>query len=303
MASQPSIPVGVRLPLATGKLPPPRLLQVCHAALELGYTSFWAGDHVLPPEHSASPYPHSGDGSRPFTARTPWADPLLELTWLAAHLPGARFGTGVLILTLRNPALLAKQLGTMSWLTGRAFSPGIGTGWLREEYDATGMPFDKRASRAGQSIAEITELLACGQRNYHVRGDGDELVDKAFTMLPKAPAPVDFLWGGVSPAAIRLAESSCDGWLPTEQSIEALEGGIIRLKAVCDNAGRDFRGLKLIVKPGPGPDPRSGEIDKDNLAGYAELGFHEVILEMPFNPDGVSDAVRTLERVAARSWL
>jgi alkanesulfonate monooxygenase SsuD/methylene tetrahydromethanopterin reductase-like flavin-dependent oxidoreductase (luciferase family) len=303
MASKPPIAVGVRLPLATGKLPPAQLLEACRAALELGYSSFWVGDHVLLPESSSSAYPHTEDGSRPFRADTPWADPLLELTWLAAQLPGARFGTSVLILTLRNPSLLAKQLSTMSWLTESPLSLGVGTGWLRDEYDAVGMPFEKRGSRAKEAIAEIKELLARGQRNYLVRGDGDELVDKPFVMLPKAPAPVEFLWGGFSPVAMRLIASSCDGWLPAKQSLEALEDHIVRLKAACDDARRDFRELKLVVKAGSGPDPRSGAIDKDNLAGYAELGFHEAILEMPYEPEGVGDAVSTLERIAARSWL
>lgn len=303
MACTPPIPVGVRLPLATGGLPPARLVEVCRAALELGYSSFWVGDHVLLPESSTSAYPHTGDGARPFRADTPWADPLLELTWLAAHLPRARFGTSILVLTLRNPSLLAKQLSTMSWLTERPLSLGVGTGWLRDEYDAVGMPFERRGSRARKNLAEIKELLARGQRTYAVRDERDELVDKPFMMLPKAPAPVEFLWGGFSPTAMRLIASSCDGWLPAKQSLEALEGHIIRLKAACDDAHRDFRELQLVVKPGSGPDPRSGAIDKDNLAGYAELGFREAILEMPYEPDGVDDAVSTLERVAARGWL
>ena len=303
MASAPPIPVGVRLPLATDRLPPDELLGVCRAAVDLGYTSFWVGDHVLLPESSASAYPHTADGARPFRADTPWADPLLLLTWLAAQLPEARFGTSILIMTLRNPALLAKQLSTMSWLTRRPLSLGVGTGWLRDEYDAVGMPFEKRGTRARQDIAQIKELLSHGRRSYRVRGDDDEQVDEPFVMLPKAPAPVEFLWGGFSPVAMRLIASSCDGWLPAKQSLEALESHIARLKAACDDAHRDFAELRLVVKPGPGPDAPSGPIDKDHLAGYAALGFHEAILEMPYEPDGAGDAVDTLERVAARSWL
>lgn len=67
---------------------------------------------------------------------------------LAAQLPEARFGTSVLILTLRTPALLAQQLSTMSRLTERPFSFGVGTGWLRDTYDAPGMPFEQRGSTA-----------------------------------------------------------------------------------------------------------------------------------------------------------
>jgi alkanesulfonate monooxygenase SsuD/methylene tetrahydromethanopterin reductase-like flavin-dependent oxidoreductase (luciferase family) len=279
------------------------LLEVCRAALDLGYTSFWVGDHVLLPEASSSAYPHTEDGARPFNAETPWADPLLQLTWLAAQLPEARFGTSIVIMTLRNPALLAKQLATMSWLTRRPLSFGVGTGWLRDEYDAVGVPFEKRATRAKEDLAHIKELLDRGQRSYVVRGDDDEPVEKPFTMLPKPTSPVEFLWGGFSPLAMRLIASSCDGWLPAKQSLEALEGHTARLKAACEDAERDFSELKLVVKPGSGPDPTSGGIDKDNLAGYAELGFHEAILEMPYDPHGVDDAVSTLERVAARSWL
>jgi alkanesulfonate monooxygenase SsuD/methylene tetrahydromethanopterin reductase-like flavin-dependent oxidoreductase (luciferase family) len=276
---------------------------MCRAALEMGYSSFWVGDHVLLPESSSSAYPHTSDGQRPFSADTAWLDPLLQLTWLAGQLPEARFGTSVIIMTLRRASLLAKQLATMSWLTQRPLSVGVGTGWLRDEYDAVGMPFENRGTRARADIAEIKQLLAQGQRTYRVRGDDDQPHDKTFTMLPTAPAPVEFLWGGFSPMAMRLVASSCDGWLPAKQSLDALKGHIGRLRDACDDVERDFGDLRLVVKPGSGPDPKSGAIDKDNLAGYADLGFHEAILEMPYDAESVDDAIRVLERVAARSWL
>lgn len=298
----PPIPVGVRLPLAS-PFSPTDFVAMCRAALEMGYSSFWAGDHVLLPESSSSLYPHTSDGQRPFRADTAWLDPLLQLTWLAGQLPEARFGTSVLIMTLRRASLLAKQLATMSWLIQRPLSVGVGTGWLRDEYDAVGMPFEKRGTRARADIAEIKQLLARGERTYRVRGDDDQPQDKTFTMLPTAPAPVEFLWGGFSPMAMRLVASSCDGWLPAKQSLDALKGHIGRLRDACDDAGRDFGELRLVAKPGSGPDPKSGAINKDNLAGYADLGFHEAILEMPYDAESVDDAVRVLERVAARSWL
>lgn len=272
-------------------------------ALRLGFSSFWAGDHVLLPDSSASAYPHTGDGSQPFRADTPWLDPLLQLVWLAGQFPEARFGTSVIILTLRNPALLAKQVGTMSWLTGQPLSLGVGTGWLCEEYDALGMPFERRATRARNSIAEIRELLSCGQRRYVVRGADNQATEKMFTMLPAAPAPVEFLWGGFSGPALRLVACCCDGWLPAKQSPEALEGHLARLKDACDEADRDFCELKLVVKPGPGPDPAAGAIDRESLATYAGLGFHEAVLELPYETGGLTETIGTLERVAARTWL
>lgn len=303
MKSSPVVPVGVRLPLAYEQLSPSDLLSICRAGLEMGYSSFWVGDHILLPDASNSVYPHTENGKVPFDANSPWLDPLLVLTWLSAQLPEARFGTSVLIMTLRNPTLLAKQLASMSWLTRAPISLGVGTGWLRDEYDIMRMPFEKRATRAKADIAEIRELITQGGRPYTVRGDDDQPIEKHFVMKPVAPAPVQFLWGGFSPIALRLVASACDGWLPAKQSLESLRTQLDALKVACDDVQRDFRELRLVAKPGSGPDPKSGRIDKDNLAGYAELGMHEVIVELPLKPDSAAEAIGVLERVALRSWL
>lgn len=297
----PPIPVGVRLPLPSERLPPHEQLDLCRHALALGYSSFWVGDHVALPETSTSAYPHTGDGKAGFSPDTPWTDPFLHLTWLAAQLPEARFGTSILILTLRNPTLVAKQLATMSWLTRRPFSFGVGTGWLREEYDAVGATFEGRGTQARKDIALVKRLLSQGSADYTVRGEDDSPVTKPFLMLPTAPSPVEFLWGGFSPFAMKLIASSCDGWLPAKQSLEALEGHLTRLRSACDDVERDFSELRLVVKPGSGPDPNSGAINKDNLAGYAELGFHEAVLELPYL-GSLGESKQVLDRVAARSW-
>jgi alkanesulfonate monooxygenase SsuD/methylene tetrahydromethanopterin reductase-like flavin-dependent oxidoreductase (luciferase family) len=303
MSPRPAIPVGIRLPLATDRFSPAGLLRVCEIALDLGYSSFWVPDHVLVPAATASAHPYSPGGRPPFHPDAPWADPFLELTWLAAHLPEARFGTAVLVLTLRNPVLLAKQLSTMSWLTERPFSFGVGSGWMREEYDAVGARFEKRAARANQDLAHIRELLERGQRTYSVRGQDDELIEQQLKMLPRARAPVQFLWGGVSRTALRLVASSCDGWLPSKQTMSSLERHLRDLRAACDETGRNFDELRIVAKAGPGLDPPSGAIERDNIAGYAEMGVHELILELPYEPDGVAEAATALERIARRSWL
>lgn len=303
MSAQPPVPVGIRLPLCHDTLPPAEMLRICTAAQAMGYTSIWVGDHLLLPSASNSVYPHTPDGKRPFDSASPWVDPLLLLTWLSSHLPQMHVGTGVLILTLRHPVLIAKQIASMSWLLRRPISIGVGTGWLRDEYDVVGLPFEKRATRAKAALAEIRELITRGGKAYTVRGDDEQPVEKYFDMQPPAPAPVEFLWGGFSPLALRLVASSCDGWLPAKQDVEQLRQLLVPLRAACDEFQRDFKSLRLVAKVGPGPDPETGRVDRDNLQGYAELGFHEVILELPLNPGSAKAAIDTLERVAARSWL
>ncbi len=298
----PPIAVGVRLPLPSEVVSPADLIAIGHSALALGYSSFWVGDHVLLPEHSHEVYPYLDDGARPFRADSCWPDPMVEIGWLAGQLPEARFGTAVMILTLRRAALLAKQLGTLSWLTRMPLTFGVGTGWLRDEYDALGVPFEKRATRAKSDIVEIRQLLTAGSGHYAVTRHDGEPVDKRFFMHPRAAAPVEFIWGGHSPLALRIVASSCDGWMPSKRTISELQRLLPRLRAACDAEERDFDELRLVAKTGPGPDPRSGAIDKDNLAAYHDLGFDEVILELPYEPAGSGDAIDILERVAARSW-
>ena len=300
---KPPIPVGVRLPLGTRRMDAKALVELCAGAVEMGYESFWVGDHILMPDLSGSVYPHTIDGAQPFKADTPWLDPLLMLSWIGSIVPGARLGTSIVILTLRKPALLAKQISTLSWLAGRPITIGIGTGWLREEYEAVGMPFKHRATQAISDLAEIRQLLTKGERPYRVHlGDGDESTVN-FHMRPVSENPVAFLWGGVSPLALKIVANSCDGWLPAKQTIASLETNLERLRAECEEVERDYNTLRRVVKPGPGPDPIDGSISRDGLAAYAELGFDEAILEMPYEPGGITDALATLEQVAQRSWL
>lgn len=301
--ARPQIPVGVRLPLGTTRLDGKALVEICTKAVEMGYERFWVGDHVLMPDLSTSTYPHTADGAQPFKPDTPWLDPLLMLSWIAANVPGARLGTSIVIMTLRKPALLAKQISTLSWLSARPISIGVGTGWLREEYEAVGMPFKGRARQAVADLAEIRALLTTGERTYRVHDADDDEVDVNFHMRPISDSPMEFLWGGVSPLALKIVATSCDGWLPAKQSISSLETGLARLRLACEEAGRDFTSLRRVVKPGPGPDPAEGAITREGLAAYAELGFDEAILEMPYEPASIVDALATLETVAHRSWL
>jgi len=294
------IPVGVRLPLPTGGIGPKDMLDLCRSAVDLGFQSFWVGEHVLVPTESDSRYPHTHDKASPFPAEAPWLEPLLQLTWLAGQLPpGVRLGTSIMLLPLRDPIHLAKQLSTVNWLTERGFSLGVGIGWLRDEYAVLGRSFADRAARAQAAIAEIRELLARGTRAYEI-DTGQGRATKDFLLRPHPERPVEFLWGGHSPAALRIVAAICDGWLPTKRPIAELKRHTATLRANCDAAGRDFDSLRLVVKPGAGPHPPDGAIDARNLETYRKLGFCEAVLELPIMPKDAGACLRDLERVAAR---
>src|SRR5581483_5591963 len=130
-------------------------------AEELGFESLWTGDHVLFPKAYTSKYPYNASGVAPIPGGTPIAEPLTHLSYLAAATTTIKLATGIIVLPLRNPVLVAKQLATLDALSRGRVMCGVGIGWLREEFDALGIPFGERAARTEDAI-EIARKLWTG---------------------------------------------------------------------------------------------------------------------------------------------
>ena len=111
-----------------------------------GFDSLWTVEHVLVPADYESQYPYSPQREDAGPARTsPIPDPLVWLTYVGGGHPHIKLATGILILPQRNPLVLAKEVATLDVLSGGRVMLGVGVGWLREEFDAIGVPFDERA--------------------------------------------------------------------------------------------------------------------------------------------------------------
>jgi alkanesulfonate monooxygenase SsuD/methylene tetrahydromethanopterin reductase-like flavin-dependent oxidoreductase (luciferase family) len=288
--------VGIRMPLVTGGITPQDFAEIARTAAELGFGSIWAGDHVVPPTAARDPYPYTDDHGPPAASDSPWLDPFLALTWIGAHTDTRiRIGTSVYLLPLRNVTLAAKQIASLSFLTGRGISLGVGSGWFRTEYDIIGAPFDGRATRVQKQLVELRELLRTGE----FPGDW---VDSPAPMRPLCIEPTEFLWGGYSPLAMKIIARHCDGWLPTKCSWAELESHRDLLRRTCDDQARDFAELRLVIKPGPGPEPGDERIDERALERYVQLCFDEVILELPLNPTSAGECLKILADVAGRTF-
>ena len=141
----------------------------------------------------------------------PWPDPLAWLTFIGAITTKIRLITGVLVLPQRNPVILAKHLATIDHLTEGRFELGIGAGWLKEEFDALGIPVERRGARMDEYI-NIMRALWDGQ---DVSFDGDF---KSFNSINCNPKPVNgripIIIGGHSLIAARRAALLGDGFFP-----------------------------------------------------------------------------------------
>lgn len=190
---------------------PGSALEIARCAERAGFDSVWGGEHVIRPTTITSRYPYTDDGAMPGEPETAIPDPLIWLAYVAAAAPTLRLGTCILIVPQRNPVVLAKELATLDHLTGGRVELGLGVGWLEEEFQALGVPWERRGARNDEYVAAMKALWAGPHAEFH-----GEFVD--FPPATCSPRPVNgtipILVGGDTPQAIRRAARLADGYFP-----------------------------------------------------------------------------------------
>jgi probable F420-dependent oxidoreductase len=217
-------------------------LEICRAAEESGFESLWGGEHVIMPTSIESSYPYTADGKVPAEPETPIPDPLIWLAFAAAAAPTMRLGTCILIVPQRNPLILAKELATLDRISGGRVELGLGVGWMKEEFDALGVPWERRGARNDEYIAAMRALWAGPHAEFH-----GEFVD--FAPVTCSPRPVQesipVLVGGDTDAAISRAVRIADGYFPGEGDAERLSALLARLRAAAEAADRDPADIEI----------------------------------------------------------
>lgn len=245
-------------------------LEICRTAESVGFDSVWGGEHVIRPDQIESPYPYTEDGVMPGEAETPVPDPLIWLAYVGAAAPTLRLGTCILIVPQRNPLVLAKALATLDHLTGGRVELGLGVGWMREEFEALGIPWARRGARNDEYVAAMRALWAGPHAEYH-----GEFVD--FDPATCSPRPVNgsipILVGGDTPAAIRRAVRIADGYFPGNTDPEALAKLIQAVRVAAEEVGRDPSTIAIhSIFAQQMADPVAGAEE------YAKLGIDRVMV-------------------------
>ncbi len=220
----------------------PEALELCREAEALGFDSVWGGEHVILPTTIDSTYPYTVDGKIPALPDTPIPDPLIWLAFVAAAAPTLRLGTCILIVPQRNPLVLAKELATLDRLSGGRVELGIGVGWMREEFDSLGVPWDRRGARNDEYIAAMQALWAGPHAEFH-----GEFVD--FAPATCSPRPVQkkipIHVGGDTPVALRRTVRIADGYFPGEGDATRLAELIGRLHRTAVERDRDPKTIEI----------------------------------------------------------
>ena len=235
-------------------------LELCRRAEAAGFESLWGGEHVVLPGSIESRYPYTADGKIPATNDTPIPDPLIWLAFAAAAAPTLRLGTCILIVPQRNPVVLAKELATLDQLCGGRVELGLGIGWMKEEFDALGVAWERRGARNDEYIAAMRALWAGPLAEFH-----GEFVD--FPPVTCSPRPVHgsipVIVGGDSDAAIARAARLADGYFPGEGDADRLAALIARVRQAAEANGRDPDSIEI--------DAMFGRQLADPLAGVEQL--------------------------------
>ena len=214
----------------------PATIEICRRAEEVGFESLWGGEHVIIPDEIYSKYPYTEDGKIPAEPDTPIPDPLIWLAFAAAAAPNLRLGTCILIVPQRNPLVLAKELATLDQLSGGRVELGLGVGWLKEEFEALGVPWERRGARNDEYIEAMKALWQGPHAEFH----GD-FVD--FAPVTCSPRPVNgnipIIVGGDTERAIARAGRMADGYFPGEGNIDRLRDLISRVKHSAESNNRD----------------------------------------------------------------
>jgi len=209
----------MRFAISTAFTDPAEVLDLARAADALGYHALSVPDHVVNLETLTTPYPYTADGERRWPPFTPWLDPWVTIGAMAAVTERLRFFTGVYVLPMRNPLVVAKAVATAAVLSGNRVALGIGVGWCEEEFDLMEQPFALRGSRTDEMLVLLATLWQPGWVTH--QGTHYDIPRLEMSPVPTEPVPVYV--GGTSDVALRRAARH-DGWISDYLSIaEAVE--------------------------------------------------------------------------------
>ncbi len=276
----------------------PEFIQAfAKTAEDRGFTGIWLPEHILFFDHyeSAYPYPSAPSATNPDTAEVhnetvdgkprveASADQgLLDLFQTALHVCAAtttlRFGSSVMLLPLRNPHAIARELRMVSELTDDRLDLGVGVGWSSEEVEACESDFTTRGRRCEDMMIALPEIWA----------------DEAGVLPPTAHAFPRMLVGGHSRAAIRRAGQVATGWYPWNLTMPEFAEHYATYRRHLEEAGRDIEDQKVIAGL-----RFSGDLEAlpAIVEGYVKLGADAVNVSLRTEAHSYADTMSAVSKI------
>jgi len=280
-----SLSWGAHLPHLGRQVDAPTLKHFAQQLEQLGCESAWVSDHVCWPAQIESKYPYTEDGSFAPAPDLGWLDPIGTQLFVAAVTDKLRLGFSVLILPYRQPVATAKQLATLDVLSAGRLILGVGIGWMAEEAEILGMPWDHRGKRADEQLELFGKLF----------NDAEPQFEGEFYSIPKVgfePKPIQTpvpIWvGGSSQAAFKRAARFGSGFHAAFQPLAEVQEAFGQVLAHARDLGRDADAftlsLRVFLDPQGVMEPAksiggSKQAMQDRVGELAEAGVAHVVLD------------------------
>ena len=235
----------------------------------LGYTHVLAYDHVL----GANPN-RPGGLQGPYTDQTPFHEPFVLFSFMAAVTQKLEFATGIIILPQRQTALVAKQAATLDVLSGGRLRVGIGIGWNEVEYMALGEDFHNRGKRIEEQVDLLHQLWT--QPLVTFQGQWHTVPDAGLNPMP-VQQPIPIWFGGHAEAVMRRVAKRGAGWMPNYRSAADAQPTLAILDRYLVEAGRTRAaiGIEPRLNYGDGqPDRWQASITEWQAAGATHFSIN-----------------------------
>jgi probable F420-dependent oxidoreductase len=258
-----------------------------------GYYSIWAAERLLVPD------PPNQDWSKisPICFEV-----MALLSYVAGLTERVKFGTYVLLAPLRNPLVLARQVTTLDVLSNGRVILGIGLGWMKEEFETSGVSMAERGARTDETIQFLRKVWMSGEPTSF-EGKFIKLGPSLFEPAP-VQKPIPIWIGGMSIPALKRAGRLGDGWLPNAMvKREAMKNSIKIISAECKKNGRPADAIVMSCRLTlEGTRAERPEVVR-SIEALRKLGVDHFIID--FEHDSASDyaeKIRLFSREVMRSF-
>jgi probable F420-dependent oxidoreductase len=270
---------------------PAAAVSVARHAEAAGFESVWTGEHLVLP----SPRP---DGFW-ISPQLPFLDTIVALTLVASATTTIKVGSGIILLPLRHPVVLAKELVGVDHVAGGRLIVGVGAGYVEAEFAALGVDMSERGRRMDEHLDAMRALWSMPEPEYHGRFVDFAGVDAQ--PRPTNPSGPPIVVGGESDGARRRAVTKADGWYVFNTDGDKATEAMSLIRADLERYERpaELGPLEVTMTP-------IGPYDRELVETYEALGVDRLVLlprpdaprERRHEPTTVDAILRTIDSLA-----